>query len=141
MFVQSIWMQDFLSFNESPALRLTKGLTVVTGPNGAGKSNLARSLDVARAVLAPNDHPESERLELYREAGFEGAAEFTVKLDMFLDQPWELTLAQRYVQSAYLTSRPDLPPESAGSSATTAPRAVSSKSSCDKPIRNSSARR
>ena len=91
MFVQSIWVQDFLSFNESPALRLTKGLTVVTGPNGAGKSNLARSLDVARAVLAPNDHPESERLELYREAGFEGAAEFTVKLDMFLDQPWELT--------------------------------------------------
>jgi energy-coupling factor transporter ATP-binding protein EcfA2 len=115
VFVQSIWMQDFLSFNESPAPRLTKGLTVVTGPNGAGKSNLARSLDVARAVLAPNDHPESERLELYREAGFEGAAEFTVKLDMFLDQPWELTLAQRYVQSAYLTSRPDLPPESAGS--------------------------
>jgi AAA15 family ATPase/GTPase len=67
--VRSIWLQDFLSFNASPALWLGPGLTVITGPNGAGKSNLARSLDVARAVLAPHDHPESGRLDLYREAG------------------------------------------------------------------------
>ena len=97
-------MRDFLSFNEPSALRLYKGLTVLTGPNGAGKSNLARSLDVARAVLAPHDHPESERLDLYREAGFEDAAEFTVKLDMALDQPWEQDLVRAYVQAAYVTT-------------------------------------
>lgn len=106
MFVRSIWLQDFLSFNESPALWLDPGLTVITGPNGAGKSNLARSLDVARAVLAPHDHPESGRLDLYREAGFEGATEFTVKLDMVLDQSWEQDLVRTHVQAAYLTSGP-----------------------------------
>jgi AAA15 family ATPase/GTPase len=94
VFVRSIWVQDFLSFSESPALRLGPGLTVITGPNGAGKSNLARSLDVTRALLAPHDHPESERLDLYREAGFEGATEFTIKLDMALDQPWEQDLVR-----------------------------------------------
>lgn len=102
--MRSIWLQDFLSFNESPALRLDPGLTVITGPNGAGKSNLARSLDVARAVLAPHDDPESGRLDLYREAGFEGATEFTVKLDMVLDQAWEQCLVRAHVQAAYLTS-------------------------------------
>lgn len=106
MFARSIWLQDFLSFNASPALWLDPGLTVITGPNGAGKSNLARSLDVARAVLAPHDHPESGRLDLYREAGFDGAAEFTVKVDMVLDQPWEHDLVRTYVQAAYLTSGP-----------------------------------
>jgi energy-coupling factor transporter ATP-binding protein EcfA2 len=104
VFVRSIWLQDFLSFNVSPALWLDPDLTVVTGPNGAGKSNLARSLDVARAVLAPHDHPESGRLDLYREAGFEGATEFTIKLDMVLDQPWEQDLVRTHVQAAYLTS-------------------------------------
>jgi energy-coupling factor transporter ATP-binding protein EcfA2 len=106
VFVRSIWLQDFLSFNASPALWLDPGLTVITGPNGAGKSNLARSLDVARAVLAPPDHPESGRLDLYQEAGFEGAAEFTVKVDMVLDQPWEQDLVRTYVKAAYLTSEP-----------------------------------
>jgi len=106
VFVRSIWLQDFLSFNASPALWLDPGLTVITGPNGAGKSNLARSLDVARAMLAPHDHPESARLDLYREAGFEGASEFTVKLDMVLDQPWEQDLVRTHVQAAYLTSGP-----------------------------------
>jgi hypothetical protein len=104
--VRSIWLQDFLSFNASAALRLNKGLSVITGPNGAGKSNLARSLDVVRAVLAPHDHPESERLDLYREAGFEGATEFTVKLDMVLDQPWEHDLVRTHVQAVHLTSEP-----------------------------------
>ena len=115
MFVRSIWLQDFLSFNDSPALRLDPGLTVITGPNGAGKSNLARSLDVARAVLAPHDHPESGRLDLYREAGFEGATEFTVKLDMVLDQPWEQDLVRTHVQATYLTSGPGQSPQTAGS--------------------------
>jgi recombinational DNA repair ATPase RecF len=101
VFVRSIWLQDFLSFNASSALWLDPGLTVITGPNGAGKSNLARSLDVARAVLAPHDHPESARLDLYREAGFEGATEFTIKLDMVLDQPWEQALVRTHVQAAY----------------------------------------
>lgn len=105
MFVRSIWLRDFLSFNESPALWLDPGLTVITGPNGVGKSNLARSLDIARAVLAPHDHPESGRLDLYREAGFEGATEFTVELDMVLDQPWEQDLIRTHVKAAYLTSR------------------------------------
>lgn len=104
--MRSIWLQDFLSFNASPALWLDPGLTVITGPNGAGKSNLARSLDVARAVLAPHDHPESGRLDLYREAGFEGPAEFTIKVDMVLDQPWEQALVRTHVQAAYLTSGP-----------------------------------
>jgi hypothetical protein len=94
---------------------LDPGLTVITGPNGAGKSNLARSLDVARAVLAPHDHPESGRLDLYREAGFEGATEFTVKLDMVLDQPWEQDLVRTHVQAAYLTSGPDQSPQAADS--------------------------
>jgi energy-coupling factor transporter ATP-binding protein EcfA2 len=115
VFVRSIWLQDFLSFNASPALWLDPGLTVITGPNGAGKSNLARSLDVARAVLAPHDHPESGRLDLYREAGFDGATEFTVKLDMVLDQPWEQDLVRTYVQAAYLTSGPDRSQQAAGS--------------------------
>src|ERR1017187_10630595 len=106
MFVRSIRLQDFLSFNEAPALWLGPGLTVITGPNGAGKSNLARSLDVARAALAPHDPPASGRLDLYREAGFEGAAEFTVKVDMVLDQPWEQDLVRAYVKAAYLTSEP-----------------------------------
>jgi len=115
VFVRSIWLQDFLSFNASPALWLDPGLTVITGPNGAGKSNLARSLDVARAVLAPHDHPESERLDLYREAGFEGAAEFTIKLDMVLDQPWEQDLVRTHVLAAYLTSDHPRPPQVANS--------------------------
>jgi energy-coupling factor transporter ATP-binding protein EcfA2 len=120
VFVRSIWLQDFLSFNESPALWLDPGLTVITGPNGAGKSNLARSLDVARAVLAPHDHPESERLDLYREAGFEGATEFTIKLDIRLDQPWEQHLVRTYVLAAYVTTDHPRPPQTANSMEETA---------------------
>lgn len=115
MFVRSIWLQDFLSFNASPALWLDLGLTVITGPNGAGKSNLARSLDVARAVLAPHDHPDSGRLDLYREAGFEGATEFTIKLEMVLNQSWEQDLVRTHVQAAYLTSGLDQSPQTADS--------------------------
>jgi energy-coupling factor transporter ATP-binding protein EcfA2 len=104
VFVRSVWMRNFLSFNEPSVLWLYKGLTVLTGPNGAGKSNLARSLDVARAVLAQHDDPESERLDLYREAGFEDATEFTIKLEVALDQPWEQDLVRTYVQAVYLTA-------------------------------------
>jgi hypothetical protein len=80
---------------------------VITGPNGAGQSNLGRSLDVARAVLAPHDVPESGRLNLYREAGFEGATEFTVKVDMALNQPWEQDLVRTYVRAAFVTAELD----------------------------------
>jgi energy-coupling factor transporter ATP-binding protein EcfA2 len=105
----------FLVVQQPPALRLDQGLTVITGPNGAGKSNLARTLDVVRAVLAPHDAPESERLDLYREAGFEGATEFTVKLDVVLDQPWEQGLIRTYVRAAYVTAGLDRTPEVANS--------------------------
>ncbi len=118
--MRSIWLRDFLSFNASPALRLDPGLTVITGPNGAGKSNLARSLDVARAVLAPHDHPESGRLDLYRDAGFDGATEFTIKLDMHLDQPWEQDLVRTYVLAAYVTTDHPRPPQAADSMGETA---------------------
>jgi energy-coupling factor transporter ATP-binding protein EcfA2 len=106
-------MQDFLSFSSAPALWLDRGLTVITGPNGAGKSNLARSLDVARAVLAPHDVPESQRLDLYRKAGFEGATEFTVRLDVVLDQPWEQDLVRTYVRAAYVAAELDRDPDAA----------------------------
>ena len=98
-------MQCFLSFDQSPELRLGNGLTVLTGPNGAGKSNIARSLDLARAVLAPHDDSESERLDLYQDAGFEGATDFTVKLDIDLDQPWEQDLVRLYGHAVYDTHR------------------------------------
>ena len=80
-------------------LDLGPGLTVVTGPNGAGKSNIGRCLDVARAVLAAHDDPESERLELYQDAGYEDDPEFTIKLGIDLDQPWEQDLVRTYVRA------------------------------------------
>lgn len=101
MILRSIWMQDFMSFHDSPELRPRDGLTVLTGPNGAGKSNVARTLDLGRAVLAPHDDPESERLDLYQDAGFEGAMDFMVKLDIDLDQPWERELIRLYGRAVY----------------------------------------
>jgi len=113
--VRCIWMRDFLPFSDPPALWLDHGPTVVTGPNGAGKSNLTRTLDVARAVLAPHDAPEAARLDLYREAGFEGTAEFTIKLDLVLDQPWEQDLVRAYARAAYVTAGLDRTAQMAGS--------------------------
>lgn len=105
MFLRCIEIDRFLSFGQRTHLNLGPGLTVVTGPNGAGKSNIGRCLDVARTVLAAHDDSESERLDLYHDAGYEGASEFTVKLGIDLDQPWEHDLVRTYVRSAYLASK------------------------------------
>jgi hypothetical protein len=96
-----------LSFGQPVELNLGPGLTVVTGPNGAGKTNIGRCLDVARAVLAAHGDLEAQRLDLYEEAGFEGAPEFMIELAMELDQPWEQDLVRAYGRAAYVTSRLD----------------------------------
>jgi hypothetical protein len=105
VFLRCIEVDRFLSFGQRTQLNLGPGLTVVTGPNGAGKSNIGRCLDIARAVLAAHDDPESERLDLYHDAGYEGASEFTVMLGIDLDQPWEQDLVRTYVRSTYVASK------------------------------------
>ncbi len=104
MFLRRIEIDRFLSFGQHAELNLHPGLTVVTGPNAAGKSNIGRCLDLARAVLAAHDDPEAERLDLYQQAGYEDATDFTVKLGIDLDQEWEQDLVQAYVRASYLTS-------------------------------------
>jgi hypothetical protein len=52
---------------------------------------------------------------LYREAAFEDATEFTVKLDMALDQPWEQDLVRAHVQAAYVTTALGRSPQAAHS--------------------------
>ena len=110
MFLRRIEIDRFLSFGQPAELNLGPGLTVVTGPNAAGKSNIGRCLDVARAVLAAHDDPEAERLELYQDAGYEDAPEFTIKLGIGLDQPWEQDLVRAYVRACFVASRPDPDP-------------------------------
>lgn len=105
MFLRRIEMDRFLSFGQRAELVLGPGLTVVTGPNAAGKSNIGRCLDVARAVLAAHDDPEAGRLDLYQDAGYEGAPEFTIRLGIDLDQGWEQDLVRAYVRASYLASR------------------------------------
>ena len=83
---------------------------MVTGPNAAGKSNIGRCLDVARAVLAAHDDPEAERLDLYQDADYEGAMEYSIRLSIELDQSWEQDLIRTYVRASYITSRPNLDP-------------------------------
>ena len=98
------WPQGFLSFGALTELELGPGLTVVVGPNGVGKSNLGRCLDLTRAVIgrAAGD-PAAERLDLYKDAGYEGAGSFEVRLSLFLDQPWERDLVRDFVCSAFVT--------------------------------------
>ena len=108
MFLRRIEIDRFLSFGLPAELNLGPGLTVVTGPNAAGKSNIGRCLDVARAVLAAHDDPEAERLDLYQGAGYEDAPEFTIKLDMDLDQAWEQDLVRTYVRASYVASKANL---------------------------------
>lgn len=107
MFLQRIEIDRFLSFGQPAELTLGSGLTVVTGPNAAGKSNIGRCLDVARAVLAAPDDPEAERLDLYQDAGYEDAPEFTINLGIDLDQAWERDLVRTYVRASYLASKTD----------------------------------
>lgn len=106
MFLQRIEMDRFLSFGRHAELTLGPGLSVVTGPNAAGKSNIGRCLDVARAVLAAQDDPEAERLDLYQDAGYEDAPEFTIRLGIDLDQAWEKDLVWTYVRASFLASKP-----------------------------------
>jgi hypothetical protein len=56
-------------------------------------------------VLAAPGSPEAERLDLYQDAGFEGAADFTISLRIELDQPWEQDLVRAYVRACWVTSR------------------------------------
>jgi hypothetical protein len=104
LFLRRIEIDGFLSFGQHAELNLGPGLTVVTGPNAAGKSNIGRCLDVARAVLAAHDDPETERLDLYQDAGYESATEFTIKLGIDLDQPWEQDLIRTYIRACYVMS-------------------------------------
>ena len=103
MLLKRIEASGFLSFHLTTGLNIGPGLTVVTGPNAAGKSNLGRCLDLARAVLAPNGHPEANRLDLYQDAGYEGTTAFAVKLGMELDQLWERELIWAYICSVFAT--------------------------------------
>lgn len=100
--LQSIEADGFLSFGRPVRLDLGAGLTVVTGPNGAGKSNLGRCLDLARASVRPaGSDPAAERLDLYKDAGYEGADRFTVRLGIELDQPWERDLVLVFARACF----------------------------------------
>jgi hypothetical protein len=44
-------------------------------------------------------------LDLYQDAGYEDAPEFTIKLGIDLDQAWEQDLVGTYVQASYLASK------------------------------------
>jgi len=70
----------FLSFGENMELAVEPGLTVVTGPNGVGKSNLGRCLEVCRAAIGRSaDDPAAERLDLYKDSGYQGRSSFEVR--------------------------------------------------------------
>jgi energy-coupling factor transporter ATP-binding protein EcfA2 len=98
---------DFLSFGEGVQLKMDSGLTVVTGPNAAGKSNLGRCLDVAMAVLAGADDRARQRLDLYEDAGYEGAGDFSLRLGIDLDRRWERALVRAFVRACFTTSEND----------------------------------
>jgi hypothetical protein len=113
--LRSIYAEDFLSFGDRVTLEVGSGLTVVTGPNGVGKSNLGRCLDLGRAVIgrAAGD-PAADRLDLYRDAGYQGARSFEVRLGLDLDLPWERALVRSFVCAAFacspeLQSQPQAP--------------------------------
>ncbi|HEY3955264.1 MAG TPA: TOPRIM nucleotidyl transferase/hydrolase domain-containing protein [Streptosporangiaceae bacterium] len=102
MLLKSIEAAGFLSFGGQVKLEVGPGLTVVTGPNGAGKSNLGRCLDLARAVIGrAADQPAAERLDLYEQAGYEGARSFAVELAIELDQLWEQDLTWSFVCACF----------------------------------------
>jgi OLD-like protein/AAA domain-containing protein/putative AbiEii toxin of type IV toxin-antitoxin system len=100
--LQSICADGFLSFGRPVRLELGTGLTVVTGPNGAGKTNLGRCLDLARASVRPtSSDPASERLDLYKDAGYEAADRFTVRLGIDMDQQWERELVLAFARACF----------------------------------------
>jgi len=103
--LRSIWCEGFLSFREATELEVGPGLTVVTDPNGVGKSNLGRCLDLGRAAIgrAAGD-PAADRLDLYKDAGYQGAQSYEVRLNLELDQPWERALVRSFVCAAFATT-------------------------------------
>lgn len=105
MLLRSVWSKGFLSFGEAVHLRVDPGLTVVTGPNGAGKSNLGRCLEVGRAAIgrAAGD-PAADRLDVYRDAGYQGAGSFEIRIGLDLDQRWERDLVRAFMCAAFANS-------------------------------------
>jgi energy-coupling factor transporter ATP-binding protein EcfA2 len=100
--LRSIEAHGFLSFGQPVRLELGQGLTVLTGPNGAGKSNLGRCLDLALAAVAQTGSgPATERLDLYKDAGYEGASRFTVRLGIDLDQQRERDLVLVFARACF----------------------------------------
>src|SRR5688572_19623557 len=53
MLINSIQLNNFLSFGETSDAVLLRALNVVIGPNGSGKSNLLESIELLRG--APKD--------------------------------------------------------------------------------------
>jgi hypothetical protein len=105
MLLRSISAEGFLSFGDQLTLDVSPGLTVVTGPNGVGKSNLGRCLDLGRAAIGRTaGDPAFDRLDLYRDAGYQGARSFEVRLGLDLDQPWERSLVRSFVCAAFACS-------------------------------------
>jgi AAA domain, putative AbiEii toxin, Type IV TA system/AAA domain len=100
--LRSIEADGFLSFGRPVRLELGAGLTVVTGPNGAGKSNLGRCLDLARAAVGQEDGDlATERLDFYKDAGYEGSSRFTVRLAVELDQQRERDLVLIFARACF----------------------------------------
>jgi hypothetical protein len=103
--LRRIQAAGFLSFGDVAEVVLDPSLTVVTGPNGVGKSNLGRCLELCRAVIGRTTaDPVADRLDLYKDAGFQGSGQFEVRADVDLDQGWERTLVRAFVCSAFATT-------------------------------------
>jgi hypothetical protein len=95
----------FLSFGVPVTLEVGPGLTVVTGPNGVGKSNLGRCLDLGRAAIGrAAGEPAADRLDLYKDAGYQGAESFEVRLGLDLDLQWERDLVRSFVCTAFASA-------------------------------------
>ncbi|GAB1818054.1 AAA family ATPase [Herbidospora sp. RD11066] len=103
MLLSRIRASKFLSFEELD-LTLEPDLTIITGPNGAGKTNVGRCLDIVRSVMEHiSGNPKVDSLHTYLSAGRDGSPSFDVALDITLDQPWEKSLVQKFIQAAFST--------------------------------------
>jgi hypothetical protein len=101
MRLTSVEAANFLSFKDFK-LAVGSGRTIITGPNGVGKSNVGRCLELARAALAnATGNREGLALELFANAGHNGASAFRVSLAFEFDQEWERDLVLTYVRAAY----------------------------------------
>lgn len=103
MKIHSLAAQNFLSF-ASLHLPLQAGSTIITGPNGAGKSNLGSAIALPRLLLEQGlrgSHNGVDPLEVFEQAGHNGADAFTVSLEMELDQSWEQELVRLFVEAVF----------------------------------------